>query len=427
MPRRTPQIINGRTPEQYTRELHREYNELVRSHGWLLRPEPRQWNTNVIPNVWSSVRWAAQRLHVVRTRLEHNRRGGTLLERSELLDGLPTEWYINGIQAPTGRTRRTRQQAIRQTFDWEAFDATVRSQPIPGMSFQPTAVQTEVSQAAIEAVAFEAGLEAFTFGVEIECYLRNDSTHAEMARILQEAGVNATTEMYNHHRRDWWKLVTDGSLNDYRTGCELVSPVLRGAAGIAEMRKVCQVVEQAGARIRRSCGFHVHIGMANQPVTTWRNLLRLYGHFEGAVDSFTSRSRRGTGNQYCKSTRNALRMNEVAVNSAQTVESLARAYAPNGSYTNSHGIDRFFKVNMASFWRHGTVEFRQHQGTVDADKAENWVKFCLRMVAAAQAGVTPDGEDTLPNLADKIKIAEKELAFFQSRVAVLERVGVERR
>jgi hypothetical protein len=49
------------------------------------------------------------------------------------------------------------------------------------------------------------------------------------------------------------------------------------------------------------------------------------------------------------------------------------------------------------------------------------------MVAAAQAGVTPDGEDTLPNLAEKIKIAEKELAFFQSRVAVLERVGVERR
>jgi hypothetical protein len=417
MPRRTPQIINGRTPEQYTRELHREYNELVRSRGWMLRPEPRQWNTNVIPNVWSSVRWAAQRLYVVRQRLENNRRGSTSLDRSELLEGLPTEWYINSIQAPTGRTRRTR--------------LTVRnSLPIQGtwslQGYQP-AIQTEVSQAAIEAVAFEADLEAFTFGVEIECYLRNDSTHAEMARILQEAGINATTEMYNHHRRDHWKLVTDGSLNDYRTGCELVSPVLRGAAGIAEMRKVCQVVEQAGARIRRSCGFHVHIGMAGQPVTTWRNLLRLYGHFEGAVDSFTSRSRRGTGNQYCKSTRNALRMNEVAVNSAETIEGLARAYAPNGSYMNSQGVDRFFKVNMASFWRHGTVEFRQHQGTVDADKAEHWVKFCLRMVAAAQAGVTPDGEDTLPNLAEKIKIAENELAFFQSRVAVLERVGVERR
>lgn len=415
MPRRTPQIINGRTPEQYTRELHREYNELVRSRGWMLRPEPRQWNTNVIPNVWSSVRWAAQRLHVVRQRLENYR--GPSLERSELLEGLPTEWYINGIQAPAGRTRRVRTSVLNRDHPEDTWRPYYEA---------GTPVQTEVSQAAIEAVAFEADLEAFTFGVEIECYLRNDSTHEEMARILREASVNATTEMYNHHRRrDWWKLITDGSLNDYRTGCELVSPVLRGAAGIAEMRKVCQVVEQAGARIRRSCGFHVHIGMVNQPVTTWRNLLRLYGHFEGAVDSFTSRTRRGTGNQYCKSTRNALRMNEVAVNSAETVESLARAYAPNSGYTQ--GIDRFFKVNMASFWRHGTVEFRQHQGTVDADKAEHWVKFCLRMVAAAQAGVTPDGEDTLPNLAEKIKIAEKELAFFQSRVAVLERVGVERR
>jgi hypothetical protein len=416
MPRRTPQIINGRTPEQYARELHQEYNALVRGSGWMLTPEPRQWSASVFPNNWSSVRWAAQRVYALRQRLENNRRGGTSLNRSELLDGLPTDWYINGIQAPTGRTRRT-QRTIRGALNYPAY-------PAP---YQPAAVQTEVSQAAIEAVAFEADLEAFTFGVEIECYLRNDSTHEEMARILREAGVNATTEMYNHHRRDWWKLVTDGSLNDDRTGCELVSPVLRGAAGIAEMRKVCQVVEQAGARIRRSCGFHVHIGMADQPVTTWRNLLRLYGHFEGAVDSFTSRSRRGTGNPYCKSTRNALRMNEVAVNSAETVRDLARAYAPDGGYMNSQGVDRFFKVNMASFWRHGTVEFRQHQGTVDADKAEHWVKFCLRMVAAAQAGVTPDGEDTLPNLAEKIKIAEKELAFFQSRVAVLERVGVERR
>jgi hypothetical protein len=422
MPRRTPQIINGRTPEQYARELHQEYNELVRRAGWMLSPEPRQWSASVFPNNWSSVRWAAQRLYDLRQRL--NIRERRPLDRSDLLDGLPTDWWINGVQAPTGRTRRTQatstrdlqQRITRGDYDYE-----------PVGSYQPTPVQTEVSQAAIEAVAFEADLEAFTFGVEIECYLRNNSTHEEMARILREAGVNATTEMYNHHRRDWWKLVTDGSLNDYRTGCELVSPVLRGAAGIAEMRKVCQVVEQAGARIRRSCGFHVHIGMEDQPVTTWRNLLRLYGHFEGAVDSFTSRSRRGTGNVYCKSTRNALRMNEVAVNSAETVRDLARAYAPDSGYMNSQGIDRFFKVNMASFWRHGTVEFRQHQGTVDADKAEHWVKFCLRMVAAAQAGVTPDGEDTLPNLAEKIKIAEKELAFFQSRVAVLERVGVERR
>jgi hypothetical protein len=417
MPRRTPQIIAGRTPEQYARELHHEYNALVRGSGWMLTPEPRQWSASVFPNNWSSVRWAAQRVYTLRQRLENNWRGGTSLNRSELLDGLPTDWYINGVQAPTGRTRRT-QRTIFGSLNYPAYRIA--------SPYQPAAVQTEVSQAAIEAVAFEADLEAFTFGVEIECYLRNNSTHEEMARILREAGVNATTEMYNHHRRDWWKLVTDGSLNDYRTGCELVSPVLRGAAGIAEMRKVCQVVEQAGARIRRSCGFHVHIGMADQPVTTWRNLLRLYGHFEGSVDSFTSRSRRGTGNVYCKSTRNALRMNEVAVNSAETVESLARAYAPDSS-NYSRGVDRFFKVNMASFWRHGTVEFRQHQGTVDADKAEHWVKFCLRMVAAAQAGVTPDGEDTLHNLAEKIKIAEKELAFFQSRVAVLERVGVERR
>ena len=35
-------------------------------------------------------------------------------------------------------------------------------------------------------------------------------------------------------------------------------------------------------------------------------------------------------------------------------------------------------------YQHGTVEFRQHQGTVEHDKAENWVKLVLRMVLTAR-------------------------------------------
>jgi hypothetical protein len=51
-----------------------------------------------------------------------------------------------------------------------------------------------------------------------------------------------------------------------------------------------------------------------------------------------------------------------------------------------HNETRYCKLNLSSYRRHGTVEFRQHSGTLDAGKAKQWTMFCLRMIAAAQAG-----------------------------------------
>ena len=36
---------------------------------------------------------------------------------------------------------------------------------------------------------------------------------------------------------------------------------------------------------------------------------------------------------------------------------------------------RYFKLNLQSFCRHRTIEFRQHGGTVSALKISNWVRF----------------------------------------------------
>jgi hypothetical protein len=47
---------------------------------------------------------------------------------------------------------------------------------------------------------------------------------------------------------------------------------------------------------------------------------------------------------------------------------------------------RYHKLNLTAYRRHRTVEFRQHSGTLEANKAINWVLLCLRMVDAAKAG-----------------------------------------
>ena len=56
-------------------------------------------------------------------------------------------------------------------------------------------------------------------------------------------------------------------------------------------------------------------------------------------------------------------------------------------------LDRYYKVNLQSLSRYGTIEFRQHNGTIDAEKILNWVSFCTQFVlASANAPVVGETE-----------------------------------
>jgi hypothetical protein len=47
---------------------------------------------------------------------------------------------------------------------------------------------------------------------------------------------------------------------------------------------------------------------------------------------------------------------------------------------------RYMKLNCQSYEIHGTVEFRQHQGTTDGEKIVAWVVFTQMLVERAVAG-----------------------------------------
>ena len=76
-----------------------------------------------------------------------------------------------------------------------------------------------------------------TFGVEIECI---GITSAVACEAIRAAGLTCEIEGYNHNTRDHWKIVTDGSVRDNRgnPGIEVVSPILRGTAGMTALKKV---------------------------------------------------------------------------------------------------------------------------------------------------------------------------------------------
>jgi hypothetical protein len=234
-----------------------------------------------------------------------------------------------------------------------------------------------------------------TFGVEFEFLLppsRAISAYA-LADALNQVGIETTCENYSHQTRSTWKIITDGSLG-YSRGRELVSPVLSGNAGIEAVRKAARVLREKGCKISRRCGFHVHVGARDHGIQFFKNVLRTYAKFEPVLDRVMAPSRRH--NHYCA----PVRFNEERLEQATTMEELRRE--PNLA-------SRFHKLNLQSYWRHGTVEFRQHQGTVEGDRAAMWVRVALRITAAAATKSKEELAAAEVSLAGFLKLVEAEL------------------
>lgn len=194
------------------------------------------------------------------------------------------------------------------------------------------------------------------FGVEIEAYGIEQS---RIAQLIRNAGVECYVEGYNHTTRRHWKVVTDGSLDGTNT-FELVSPILEGLQGIEELQKVCEVLEAARVKINKSCGLHIHFDASGFGLQQVKNMLFNYASFENEIDSFMPNSRRANNNTYCKSVIGY----EARVERASNMQQLAGVFS-----------SRYFKVNLQSYSRHNTIEFRQHSGTVEFKKISNWIMF----------------------------------------------------
>jgi hypothetical protein len=225
-----------------------------------------------------------------------------------------------------------------------------------------------------------------TFGIEIEAYNANKTT---IARKLREAGINTYEEGYNHETRSHWKVIYDSSING-NDSFELVSPILSGADGLEQVKTVCRVLKENHVKVNRSCGLHVHIDARDFTTGDWKNIYRNYAGAEETIDSFMPMSRRGNGNTYCHSVKTYYTRSIDGATSLRSIQ-------------DNYGFgSRYFKLNTKSFWRHQTVEFRQHSGTIEFEKISNWVLFVSRFVEYTKAGgmIENDNLDSLRPFCD---------------------------
>lgn len=203
------------------------------------------------------------------------------------------------------------------------------------------------------------------YGVELELIFRPGEY--QMQQALNAAGLVG------------WDVRGDGSLSSY--GIEIVSPVLMGDEGRAQIRTACRVIREQGATVDRSCGFHAHFEIRELTVDQIKSVVRGWVAQQDLIDGLVSPSRRTeTNSYYCR----PLGSSDLRrIEGCQTTSDLRTVFG-----TRHYVDERYRTLNLAAYGRYGTVEIRQHQGTADVEKILSWIDLGLAIIDST--ATTPD-------------------------------------
>ncbi len=209
------------------------------------------------------------------------------------------------------------------------------------------------------------------FGVEVEF---TGISRARAAEAIKAAGHDARVEGYNHTTRKHVKIVSDASVTGSASdrGGEAVLPPVAGEAGLAMVADVLNALRDAGARVDRSCGLHVHIdtkgltgeGVARLAEALWaaQPMLRAFVTASRASQYYCSPTARGTVDRFAEAVRGGY-------------------YSPN----RGESSERYAAVNVLAYGRHGTIECRLHGGSLNAAKVTAWIKMLLAIRSTVEA------------------------------------------
>lgn len=205
------------------------------------------------------------------------------------------------------------------------------------------------------------------------------------AAVVTGAGMPCRFRDYTHDYIDQWKTVTDSSVHG---GGECVSPILRGDDGHAQLSSVMLALRANGASVNASCGTHVHIGVMDLTAAEIVSVVRFYDDHHSLIDMIHVPSRRGSAEWS-----GPYRDNEKA-----TLDAIATLpdIPEDERKIRFARCERYRSVNVSSYPKYGTIEFRQHAGTLNYAKLSAWIGFLMALVDAAKDGA-PRSKD-LPTL-----------------------------
>jgi hypothetical protein len=203
-----------------------------------------------------------------------------------------------------------------------------------------------------------------TFGIEIETVAPESALRNDGLRIgSYHYGIQVP------YLPAGWKAERDGSIRTEggSHACEIVSPILRGAEGLAQVAEVVGILEAKGHRVNVSCGVHVHVGWKRDwPAEALARLVTIVAYCERGLYAITGTKNRERGT-YCGG---------------------VRKYGNDKDAKPALDRNRYHALNLTNL-AHGTretVEFRVFSGSLSAAKLVGWIQVCLGLVERATNG-----------------------------------------
>ena len=240
------------------------------------------------------------------------------------------------------------------------------------------------------------------FGIELETASPNEKVLMDAVKLVKASGVNIQLTGYTHDHTPYWKVLKDASLSGGYCR-EIVSPAFTNERGYAEVNTVASTLVTMGVKVNNSCGFHCHLDVSDLTPKQIARIVKFYQVYETEIDKLHQSSRRG--NARYTGTLNQDRYANFDPERINTMNDLTSLF-----------YDRYVKVNVQAYLRHGTIEFRQHGATIDPVKIVNWIKFCTRIVEYAKSD---NAIDASKPLFEALNLSEAEKLYWSHRKEVL--------
>jgi hypothetical protein len=261
--------------------------------------------------------------------------------------------------------------------------------------------------------------------------VRMENIFQDILEVLTDAGLSAPAVIEGDS--DEWSVGSDGSVKGSGGGTtlewfgiEVRSPAMSFCAeNFQQIHLVCNLLQQRYlTETNESSGLHVHLSRGADDeldFPTLRNLLCFLWAFEPQIDTLHPRHRQH--NSYCKSLRQAAAMSGeyyqkqgIVPRAMQGVLDLRQATTMRGllemiaSPDNGRGLAcnvRPMKNYLFPYYNEDhemvlglpTIEFRQHEGTLDPQRIWHWVSV-LHGIAEYCQSADPFDFDQLLRIAE---------------------------
>ncbi|MCJ1280592.1 hypothetical protein MMC21_008421 [Puttea exsequens] len=255
-----------------------------------------------------------------------------------------------------------------------------------------------------------------TFGLELECIVRydpadyyagipllNDPSDNEIlnierlvrltiAKMLRWENFPVSDDGDASKSSGTWRVGSDRTIHldlEWQAGVEIRSPAYNFSQ--EAMREVARAVtlvkENFDVHMNDTCGLHVHVGNQRRgfPLQTLKNFCMLATIFKPQLDSLHGPERVLTS-EFCRGFNRASEGSSpwdtaVQIQAAETRQELVERIVG-----GVEGEECCFAYNLCPLLRkphYDTIEFRQHEGTVDQVEICRWLQLTCGLVAAA--------------------------------------------